>query len=127
MKTTHPLKQLALAAAIGTLAAAAPAAFAHDHGKGHDKHQKHQAKAYKEYRKDVRKAQKEQAKAYKRWAKGQYIPRQYVVQHYYVNDYRDYGLAPPPVGYQYIQPYPQDNTYYLVQLATGLIAQMFAR
>ena len=134
MKTAHAsLKQLALAAAIGTLTVAAPTAFAHDHGpgKGHDKHQKQHAKAqekaHKEYRKDVRKAQKEQAKAYKRWAKGQHLPREYVVQQYYVTDYRDYGLAPPPSGYAYVQPYPQDNTYYLVQLASGLISQIFGR
>ena len=129
MKTANTLKQLALAAAIGTFTVAAPTAFAHDHGKGrgHDKHQKHQAKAYKEYRKDVRKAQKEQAKAYKRWAKGQHIPRDYLVQDYYVRDYASYNLAPPPSGYVYVQPYPQDNTYYLVQLASGLISQIFGR
>lgn len=129
MKTVHAtLKQLALATAIGTLTLAVPTAFAHDHAKGHGKgHDKHQHKAAKDYRKAVSKAQKEEAKAYKRWAKGQHIPREYVVQQYYVTDYRDYGLAPPPSGYVWVQPYPQDNTYYMVQLASGLISQIFGR
>jgi len=124
------LKQAALAAALGAVIAS-PAAFAQGkgHAHGHDKHQqkaeKHYAKADKHYVKAVQKAQKEEAKAYKRWAKGQTIPREYVVERYYVTDYRDYGLAPPPVGYQYVQPYPQDDTYYLVQLASGLISQIF--
>jgi Ni/Co efflux regulator RcnB len=128
MKTTHTLKQLALAAAIGTLAMAAPTAFAHDHGKGKGQgHAYGHDKASKDYRKAVNKAQKDQAKAYKRWAKGQHIPREYVVQQYYVNDYRDYGLAPPPPGYVWVQPYQQDDTYYMVQLASGLISQIFGR
>jgi Ni/Co efflux regulator RcnB len=117
------LKQAALAAALGALIAS-PAAFADGHGKGHG-HGKHQQKAQKHYAKAVQKAQKEEAKAYKRWAKGQTIPREYVVERYYVTDYRDYGLAPPPVGYQYVQPYPQDDSFYLVQLASGLISQIF--
>jgi len=119
------LKQFALAAAVGALIAS-PIASAHDQHKGHG-HGKHQAKAQKDYRKAVHKAQKEEAKAYKRWAKGQYIPREYVVQRYYINDYRAYDLAPPPVGYTWVRPYPEDNTYYMVQLATGLISQIFGR
>ena len=123
MTTMHPmLKQLALATAIGSLTLAAPAAFAHDQHKGHGKHH---AKADKDYRKAVNKAYKEEQKAYKRWARGQTIPRTYVVERYYVRDYRDYNLAPPPAGYMWVRPYQDDNTYYMVQLATGLIAQIF--
>ena len=66
-----------------------------------------------------------EAKAYKRWAKGQYIPRTYVVERYYIRDYNAYRLAPPPRGYVWVRPYPEDDTYYMVQLATGLISQIF--
>lgn len=123
------LKQLALAAALGSLAVAAPVAFAgpqhHGHGHHYDKHyEKAREKAYKDYRKDVRRQQKEEAKAYRRWVRGQYIPRDYVVERYYVRDYRAYHLAPPPAGYMWVRPYPDDDTYYMVQLATGLISQI---
>ena len=120
MPTTF--KQLALALAIGSLAVAAPSSFAHDQHHGHGKHH---AKAHKDYRKAVHHARKEQAKAYKRWAKGQYIPRTYVVERYYIRDYNAYRLAPPPRGYVWVRPYPEDDTYYMVQLATGLISQIF--
>ena len=88
------LKQLALAAALGAFVVASPAAFAdgkgqHKHGHKHqsDKHYyKDRDKAYKDYRKHVRKAQREDAKAYRRWARGQYIPRDYIVERYYVRD-----------------------------------------
>ena len=123
MKTTM-IKQFALAAALGSLTLAAPTAFAHDQHKGHGKHHN---KAEKDYRKAVNKAQKEEAKAYKRWAKGQSIPREYVVERYYVQDYRAYNLAQPPAGYMWVRPYPEDNTYYMVQLASGLISQIFGR
>ena len=75
----------------------------------------------------VQKAYKEDQKAYKRWARGETIPRTYVVERYYVRDYRAYDLAPPPPGYMWVRPYPQDDTYYLVQLASGLISQIFGR
>ncbi len=129
MKTTTlkngMLKQLALAAAIGTLALTAPTAFAQHHPHGHGK--AHQSKATKNYNKAVNKAQKEEAKAYKRWAKGQNISREYVDERYYVRDYRAYDLAAPPNGYMWVRPYPEDNTYYMVQLASGLISQIFGR
>ena len=115
------IKQLALATAIGSLALAAPTAFAHDQHKGHGKHHG------KHYQKAVKKAYKEDQKAYKRWARGQYIPRTYIVEDYYVRDYRAYDLAPPPSGYMWVRPYPQDDTYYMVQLASGLISQIFGR
>ena len=123
MKNTM-FKQLAIAAALGSLTLAAPTAFAHDQDKGHGKHH---GKAQKDYRKAVNKAQKEEAKAYKRWAKGQNISREYVDERYYVRDYRAYDLAAPPNGYMWVRPYPEDNTYYMVQLASGLISQIFGR
>ena len=133
MKNTM-FKQLTLAAAIGALALTAPTAFAHDHDHDHDNghghghgHDKHHNKAAKDYRKVVNKEHREEAKAYRRWAKGQNIPREYVVERYYVHDYRAYNLAPPPSGYMWVRPYPEDNTYYMVQLASGLISQILGR
>lgn len=123
MRTT--LKQLALATAIGSLMVAAPASFAKDQHHGHGKH--HGKHAEKHYNKAVKKAYKEEQKAYKRWAKGQYIPRTYIVENYYVRDYRAYDLAPPPNGYMWVRPYPEDDTYYMIQLASGLISQIFGR
>ena len=121
---TH-FKQLAMATAIGSLMVAAPASFAHDQHHGHGKH--HAKQAEKHYQKAVQKAYKEDQKAYKRWARGQTIPRTYVVERYYVRDYRAYNLAPPPSGYMWVRPYPEDDTYYMVQLASGLISQIFGR
>lgn len=121
MKYTF-LKRLALAAALGTFALTAPATFARDQSKGHGKHQD---KAAKDYEKAVSKAQKQEQKAYRRWAKGQTIPREYVVERYYVRDYRAYDLDQPPSGYVWVRPYAEDNTYYMVQLASGLISQIF--
>jgi Ni/Co efflux regulator RcnB len=123
LRTT--LKQLALATAIGSLMVAAPASFAQGQGKGHGQH--HGKHAAKQHQKAVKKAYKEEQKAYKRWAKGQYIPRDYIVERYYVQDYRAYDLAPPPNGYMWVRPYPEDDTYYMVQLASGLISQIFGR
>ena len=133
------LRTVALATALGTFALAAPTAFAHGPGKGHDRHghygkdyrkaekryYKDREKAYKRYQKDVRKAYKEEQKAHRRWARGQYIPRDYLVDRYYIRDYRAYDLAPPPHGYAYVRPYQDDDTYYMVQLASGLISQIF--
>lgn len=123
LRTT--LKQVALATAIGSLMVAAPASFAKDQHHGHGKH--HGKHAEKHYNKAVKKAYKEEQKAYKRWAKGQYIPRDYIVERYYVQDYRAYDLAPPPNGYMWVRPYPEDDTYYMIQLASGLISQIFGR
>ncbi len=117
------LKQFALSAALGALALA-PTAFAHDAGKGYDKQQ---SKADKEYRKAASKADKAEQKAYRKWLKGQNIPREYVDDRYYVRDYRAYHLAQPPSGYMWVRPYPEDDTYYMVQLASGLISQIFGR
>ncbi|HEX2083216.1 MAG TPA: RcnB family protein [Xanthomonadaceae bacterium] len=95
----------------------------------HQKDRREAEKAYwkdrreadKEYRKDL----KEERKAYRRWARGEHIPRDYLVETYYIRDYRDYDLAPPPPGYMWVRPYEDDDTYYMVQLATGLISQIF--
>ena len=53
------------------------------------------------------------------WRRGDRIPVAYLEPRYYINDYRDYGLAPPPAGYRWVR--PMDDRYLLVQVATGLI------
>lgn len=122
-------RQLFIAAALATLALSAPVAFADPPGKGRDKAAKHyykaQEKAHKAHHKAVRKAIKEEEKAYRRWARGQHIPRDYLVERYYITDYGVYDLAPPPRGYRWVRPYPHDDTFYMVQLATGLVAEIF--
>ena len=130
------LKQSAIATALAVATLATPAAFAHDQHRGHDRHHDHRhdrrdhrddRRDYREYRKDVRQAYRQDQRDYRRWARGQYIPRDYMASRYYINDYRSYRLAPPPRGYAWVRPYQNDDTYYMVQLATGLIAQAFAR
>ena len=118
------MKRLLIATALATLALSGPV-FA-DKGKDPYKHaHKAQEKAHKDYHKAQKKAWKEEQKAYKRWARGQHIPHEYLVPRYYIDDYRRYDLAPPPYGYRWVRPYEDDETYYLVQIASGLISQIF--
>ena len=52
----------------------------------------------------------------RRYARGQYLPREY--RTYVVREYVDYGYPPPPPGAHYVR-VGQDT--YLTQIATGLI------
>lgn len=88
---------------------------------------KDRREAQREFEKDRREALKERAKAEREWARGEYIPREYLMDRYYVRDYRAYDLAPPPRGYTWVRPDPRDDRYYLVQMATGVIAQILGR
>jgi Ni/Co efflux regulator RcnB len=54
------------------------------------------------------------------WARGQYLPRYYIAEPYYV-DYRVYDLRPPPYGYRWVR---VDDRFLLVAVASGLIASM---
>jgi Ni/Co efflux regulator RcnB len=54
------------------------------------------------------------------WARGQYLPRYYLAEPYYV-DYRVYDLRPPPYGYRWVR---VDDRFLLVAVASGLIASM---
>lgn len=83
---------------------------------------KERREAEREYEKDRREALRERAKDQRRWARGEYLPRQYLGESHYVRDYRAYGLAPPPRGYAYVRPDQDDETLYLVQLASGLVS-----
>lgn len=87
---------------------------------------KDRREAAREWEKDRREAMKERAKDERRWARGDYIPREYLVNTYYVRDYDAYDLAPPPRGYTWVRPDPRDDDYYLVELATGVIAQILS-
>lgn len=82
------------------------------------------AEIEREYRSERREALKERGKASRRWARGEHIPRDYLLEPYYVRDYGAYELAPPPRGHIWVRPSEQDDTYYLVQMATGLISRI---
>lgn len=85
---------------------------------------KDRREAQREYEKDRREAMKERSKDERRWARGHYIPREYLVDRYYIRDYHAYELASPPRGHVWVHPDPHDDTYYLVELATGVISQI---
>lgn len=38
-----------------------------------------------------------------RWYRGAYLPQFFLIQDYYISQYNDFGLAPPPYGYQWIR------------------------
>lgn len=122
-------KQFALAAALGTLTLV-PAAFAHDNQRGNG-HEKHRAKAQKAYKDNCKQGRAQGAEGRRKGLQaldqGPVHPARVRGATYSVNDYRDYDLTPPPSGHMWVQPYPQDNTYYMVQLATGLISQISGR
>jgi Ni/Co efflux regulator RcnB len=130
------MKRLVLAAVLAAVAASsAGLAEARDHPRNDRHHKaerdywKDRQKAERHARKDhekaeraYRKAVREDEKAYRRWARGQHLPAEYRQPRYYVQDYQRYGMAPPPAGYTYVRPYPDDDTYYMIELASGLIS-----
>ncbi|MGY0559253.1 MULTISPECIES: RcnB family protein [unclassified Luteimonas] len=146
------MKTLLIAGALATFALSG-SAFADDprkemrkaHAEAQREYEKDRREAIREYEKDRREYEKDRRKAmreaakdrreaerewrkderrYRRWARGEYVPREYLADRYYVRDYQYYDLAPPPEGYQWVRPYREDDTYYLVQLATGLITSI---
>lgn len=46
----------------------------------------------------------------------------YVERRVYVDDYRDYDLAPPPRGHRWVR--SPDGRYVLIAVATGIIADI---
>lgn len=46
----------------------------------------------------------------------------YVERRVYVDDYRDYDLAPPPRGHRWVR--TPDGRYVLIAVATGIIADI---
>ena len=120
------MKRLLLTASLAaTLLLSSAAAFAHDdHGdKGkhdRDRHGYYDGHKHKQkYKHDNGRHYGQIKKAYRR---GDYVPVVYWEPRYYVNDYRDYRLAPPPRGYRWVR--PQDDRYLLVEIATGVISQV---
>lgn len=85
---------------------------------------KDRREAEREYAKERREYLRERAKGRYDWARGGHIPREYLDDRYYVDDYRAYELAPPPRGYVWVRPDPRNDEYYLVQVATGIIARI---
>jgi len=59
--------------------------------------------------------------AYRPWARGQYLPRSYFASPYYIDNWRVYGLRPPPPGYRYVR---VGNDVVLAAIAGGLIAEV---
>lgn len=57
-----------------------------------------------------------------RWSRGERLPPAYRGRGYAV-DYRRYGLAAPPRGYEYVR---VDNDVILTAVATGVIASVVA-
>lgn len=58
---------------------------------------------------------------YRRWAYGQTYPQAYWQQPYWINNYYDYGLQPPPYGYVWVRNGPDAMS---VDVVTGLILQV---
>ncbi len=121
------MKRLLLSTAIAVFALSSATAFA-DSGHGqqhHGKHQKHGKRhddrrdARHDYRHDNGRHLGWEKQTYRR---GGYVPIGYIQDQYYVQDYRQYRLAPPPRGYRWVR--PSDNHYLLVQATTGLISQI---
>ena len=118
------MKRLMLATMFATLALS-PTAFANGPGKGQQ--QKEQAQAWKaEGRHDngLHLGQQKQART---WVRGDRLPVVYLQPSYYVRDYQTYHLVAPQPGYVWVRPYPDVETYYLVQAATGLVDQIFGQ
>ena len=99
MKTLQTnIKRIALATAVAMASlSAAPAAMAQSHHGSHDYNRngrydrqdhrvdKARERAYRDYRHDQRRAYNQQRKDYRRWARGQYIPRDYLGSRYYTS------------------------------------------
>lgn len=129
------MKRLMLTAAMAAMLLPA-AAFADgkgDKGKGGHKHKQHSAHVEPHHRGHAPKVHGRHDNGLhlghhrRAWARGERLPTTYLAPRYYVEDYRDYRLAPPPRGMVWVQPYENSREFYLVQAATGLISQIFGR
>lgn len=55
------------------------------------------------------------------WHRGGRLPAQYRDHQYWVDNWHEHHLAPPPRGYRWVQ---VGNDYVLAAIATGIIAQL---
>lgn len=130
------MKRMLLNVAIAGLVLAASPAFAgaspdrdwrgdrhgwqdrdHDHDRG--KHHKHKHWKRNGHDNGLHKGWYKQ-----QWRRGDRLSRVYLQPRYYVDDYRAYRLDAPPRGYRWVRPYQNSEEFLLVQVATGLIAQI---
>lgn len=141
------MKRLLLSASLAVLALSSATAYADsgrgkhdDHGKQHQKHDKHRSHDWRaghrdddrrDHRRDDRRHGDHDGRhdngRHLGWQKqsfrrGERVPVGYLQPAYYVQDYRSYRLATPPRGYRWVR--PADNRYLLVQTTTGLISQI---
>src|SRR3546814_15503990 len=83
---------------------------------------KDRREAEREYWKDRREAEREwrkDAREYRRWARGEYIPRHYLADRYYMQAYRSHDLSMPPAGSLGVRPHEGDDTDYPLPKAQG--------
>ena len=59
-----------------------------------------------------------QGYGYMRYSIGDSLPQQFWLQQYFINDFADYGLQPPPPGYQWVRYGPD---LMLVNLGSGAV------
>jgi Ni/Co efflux regulator RcnB len=100
------MKRLLIATSLVVLALSGPAFADKDKGKGKDKPP--QSHGYDDAHHDngLHRGHYKQA-----WKRGERIPVVYLEPRYYVRDYREYRLAPPPDGYVWVRPYEDDDQY----------------
>ncbi|GAB3628687.1 RcnB family protein [Pandoraea terrae] len=59
--------------------------------------------------------------AHKPWRRGDRIPYDYRGRNYVIENWRPYGLPPPPYGYQWVG---VGSDYLLISVRSGIIAQI---
>ncbi len=70
-------------------------------------------------------AQGQQQQGGQRWSRGDRLPPQYLQNRYYVSDYSQLGLRRPMPGQRWVR--DDNNSYYLVVIATGIITDVLYR
>ncbi|WP_399678433.1 RcnB family protein [Xenophilus sp.] len=126
------MKRMLPALLVSALLVAPATALAQPQGKhkhGHKHHGPPAAAWQHDYRHDRRDHRRHDNGRHlgwykQQWRRGQRVPVVYLQPRYVIRDYRAYRLAPPPAGYGWVRPYQDRNEYLMVQLATGLIAQV---
>lgn len=132
-KVLSGLLALTVAASAVASAGAASAQPGHDRGRDHDRGQdRGRAAAHNDFKGPARWNAPKRFKAARyappkgyyvhNWSRGERLPSAYRGRGYVV-DYRPYGLAAPPRGYEYVR---VGNDVILTAIATGVIASVVA-